>query len=68
MMSEFLTVDSLWAIVMVVLLIASLSRVSWISLSFLLSRAEVASSSSRMVGFWRMDLAMDILCFWPPDS
>mmetsp|Transcript_27590 Transcript_27590/g.66438 ORF Transcript_27590/g.66438 Transcript_27590/m.66438 type:complete len:98 (-) Transcript_27590:2823-3116(-) len=32
------------------------------------SRAEVASSSKRILGFFTSARAIAILCFWPPDS
>ena len=63
MLSEFIIVLTLWAIVSVVLPFDILSRVFWINFSFLLSRAEVASSRIRIFGFLIRDLAIAILCF-----
>ncbi len=40
----------------------------WISRSVPVSSAEVASSSSRIGGFFRMVRAMATRCFSPPDS
>ena len=62
-----MTVLTRWAIVMVDFYSAILFRVFWINFQFLLSRAEVASSSNNNFGFLRRALAMAILCFWPPD-
>jgi len=64
-------VDSLWAITMVVIfpvLYLYLSIASWTAASFTLSKAEVASSSKRILGSFRKALAMATLCFWPPES
>ena len=43
-------------------------RLAWISFSVWVSRAEVASSKSRMAGRLRMVRAMATRCFSPPDS
>ena len=67
-MSAFLTVDSLCATMMVVRPVSSLSRASCTTASLSLSRAEVASSRSRICGFLIRARAMAILCFCPPDS
>ena len=40
----------------------------WISLSVSVSTEAVASSSIRIFGFERMALAIEILCFSPPES
>ena len=45
----------------------ALSRADWTMASDSLSRADVASSSNKILGFLRMALAMATLCFWPPD-
>ena len=57
----------LCAIVKLVFPCMSLSKEDCTFYSFALSRAEVASSSSIMLGFLRMTLAMATLCFWPPE-
>ena len=57
----------LCATVTVVIPFVTLFKVFWISLSFLRSRAEVASSKSNILGFLRSALAIAILCFWPPE-
>ena len=45
-----------------------LSIASYTSFSFILSRADVASSS-RIIGVsFKIALAIEILCFWPPDN
>jgi hypothetical protein len=46
----------------------SFLRAFSIFFSVRLSRAEVASSSTSISGFFRKSLAMDILCFSPPES
>jgi hypothetical protein len=56
-------VDNLCAITIVVLQFISLFNAFWISFSVLLSRAEVASSSTRILGFFKNNLAIEILCF-----
>jgi hypothetical protein len=45
-----------------------LSIASWTAASFTLSKAEVASSSKRILGSFKKALAMATLCFWPPES
>jgi len=45
-----------------------LSIASCTILSFVLSRADVASSKRIIFGFFKKALAMAILCFWPPES
>ena len=47
---------------------ATRSSASWISCSVWLSSAEVASSSIRMGGAFRMVRAIATRCFSPPDS
>ncbi|KVH98170.1 Protein of unknown function DUF1602 [Cynara cardunculus var. scolymus] len=44
------------------------SRASWTRASDLRSNALVASSRSKMAGFFRIARAMAILCFCPPDN
>ena len=64
-------VESLWAITIIVMLplvLRKLSIASYTALSFTLSRAEVASSNNRILGFFKKALAIAILCFYPPDS
>mmetsp|Transcript_3612 Transcript_3612/g.8405 ORF Transcript_3612/g.8405 Transcript_3612/m.8405 type:complete len:92 (-) Transcript_3612:1252-1527(-) len=46
----------------------SCSRASWTMPSDSASKADVASSSRRMVGFARMARAIATRCFWPPLS
>mmetsp|Transcript_16791 Transcript_16791/g.14690 ORF Transcript_16791/g.14690 Transcript_16791/m.14690 type:complete len:92 (-) Transcript_16791:399-674(-) len=60
-------VVNLWAIQTVVLPSETLSRVAWISNSFFLSKAEVASSSNKIGGFFKIALAIANLCFCPPE-
>ena len=67
MSSALLTVESLWAMMIVVLPTASFSNVSWIFASVTLSSAEVASSRIRIGGFFRKIRAIEILCFCPPE-
>lgn len=45
-----------------------LSIASCTFLSLALSKAEVASSSNKILGFLRKALAIAILCFCPPDN
>mmetsp|Transcript_55765 Transcript_55765/g.109164 ORF Transcript_55765/g.109164 Transcript_55765/m.109164 type:complete len:243 (+) Transcript_55765:191-919(+) len=62
------TVESRCAITSVVRPFINLSRASCTSLSLCVSRAAVASSRTKILGFRRIALAMAILCLWPPDS
>mmetsp|Transcript_17462 Transcript_17462/g.43543 ORF Transcript_17462/g.43543 Transcript_17462/m.43543 type:complete len:87 (-) Transcript_17462:1443-1703(-) len=69
--SQFLTVDSLWAIMMVQP--DAFSSIIWSSAacttsSDLESRALVASSRRTMLGLRMMARAMARRCFWPPES
>mmetsp|Transcript_9271 Transcript_9271/g.18898 ORF Transcript_9271/g.18898 Transcript_9271/m.18898 type:complete len:179 (+) Transcript_9271:2940-3476(+) len=66
--SAFLTVESRWATTMVVRPTLARSRASWTSRSLRASRADVASSRSKIDGRRTRALAMAILCFCPPDS
>lgn len=68
MTSTFLIVDSLWAIIMVLLSFCAFSRASCTIPSLCASSAEVASSNSNNFGSLTKALAMAILCFWPPES
>jgi len=45
-----------------------LSMASCTALSLTLSKAEVASSSSKIFGFFKKALAIAILYFYPPES
>jgi len=65
MLSEFKTVVNLWAIVIVVLPLEISSRVVWISYSFFLSKADVASSNNKINGFFKIALAIHNLYFCP---
>lgn len=69
-LSQFLTVDNLCAInIMVLYLIfMSFSIASYTMLSLYESSAEVASSKTRILGSLISALAMAILCFYPPDN
>ena len=63
-------VESRWAISKVICsFLAEIERmVSVISSSVIESNADVASSKSNTRGFLSKALAMEILCFSPPDS
>ena len=61
-------VESRCAITSVVRFFDTRSSASWISFSVWLSSAEVASSSSRIGGAFRMVRAIATRCFSPPDS
>ena len=67
-MSELIIVESLWAIVIVVWLADTSSSDNRISFSVSLSRAEVASSKTRIRGFFSIVRAIAIRCFSPPDN
>mmetsp|Transcript_28312 Transcript_28312/g.39366 ORF Transcript_28312/g.39366 Transcript_28312/m.39366 type:complete len:83 (-) Transcript_28312:2469-2717(-) len=69
-LSEFLTVLSRWAIMIVVLARRwiNLSNAACTTASLLLSKAEVASSNRRIAGFCRIARAMATRCFCPPLS
>lgn len=69
MVSERLIVDSLWAMLMVVLFPRSKAESALLTrVSDSASRADVASSKIRMSGFLMRARAMAILCFCPPES
>lgn len=59
---------SRWAMMSTVRPLVALSRASCTTRSDSASRALVASSSTRMLGFLIRARAMAIRCFWPPDS
>ena len=61
-------VESRCAITSVVRFFDTRSSASWISLSVWLSSADVASSSSRIGGAFRMVRAIATRCFSPPES
>ncbi len=66
--SALTIVDSLWAITRVVRFLATSSRAAWISRSVLISSADVASSSTSILGFFSTVRAIATRCFSPPDS
>ena len=66
--SAFSIVVSLCAMTSVVLFLASFSKDSWTICSLSLSSAEVASSNISIGGFLRNTLAIESLCFCPPES
>mmetsp|Transcript_139872 Transcript_139872/g.198092 ORF Transcript_139872/g.198092 Transcript_139872/m.198092 type:complete len:93 (+) Transcript_139872:261-539(+) len=72
MMSELRIVVSRWAMETVVMLCPFWfrrdSNVSWTMRSDSLSRAEVASSRSKIWGFFAKARAMASRCRWPPES
>lgn len=63
-LSALSTVVSLWAIAIVVRPFETLSNAPYIFFSFFLSRALVASSNSKIFGFFNIARAMHSLCFW----
>ena len=67
-LSAFLIVERRCAIAITVLPSLRVSRERWIAASVSLSTAEVASSKINISGFFKMALAIDILCRWPPES
>mmetsp|Transcript_49001 Transcript_49001/g.101112 ORF Transcript_49001/g.101112 Transcript_49001/m.101112 type:complete len:99 (-) Transcript_49001:338-634(-) len=68
--SALRTVDRRWAmtITLLPLLATSRSRASWTMDSLSASRALVASSNTRILGFRRMARATERRCFCPPDT
>lgn len=60
-------VSILWAILIDVLLIIIRSSEFCTFVSFLLSRADVASSRRRIVGYLNITRAIATLCFCPPE-
>ena len=67
-MSAFLIVERRWAIAITVLPSFRVSKERCIAASVSLSTAEVASSSINISGFFKIALAIDILCLCPPES
>ena len=63
-----LIVDSLWAIIIVVLSFINSLIASCTLFSDCESNDEVASSNIKIDGFFKIVLAIDILCLCPPDS
>jgi len=61
-LSAFLIVERRCAIAITVLPSLRVSRERWIAASVSLSTAEVASSKINISGFFKMALAIDILC------
>ncbi|KAL7738620.1 hypothetical protein ACLKA6_006914 [Drosophila palustris] len=66
--SASLTVLNRWAIVTQVRPARASSRACWTTFSLSRSRADVASSSMRILGFLTSARAMAMRCFWPPDN
>ena len=62
------TVESRWAMTMLVRPFMRCASESWMSASDSLSSALVASSRMRMRGSARKARAMAMRCFWPPES
>ena len=60
--------SSLWVMFRLLFPFMIPSNDSWTLASFSGSSAEVASSSSSILGCRRRVLAIAILCFWPPDT
>ena len=67
-LSQFITVDNLCAIIIVVLFLVRFSMAFWITDSDSESKDDVASSNNIIEEFFNMALAIDNLCFWPPDN
>lgn len=67
-LSHYSIVDILWAIMIVVLPFIAFSRAYCTFFWESSSKAEVASSSSKIFGFLMMVLAIATLCFCPPES
>mmetsp|Transcript_49286 Transcript_49286/g.131885 ORF Transcript_49286/g.131885 Transcript_49286/m.131885 type:complete len:107 (+) Transcript_49286:233-553(+) len=67
MQEDRTTVESLCAMMKVVLPTISLSSACWTMCSFSLSRALVASSSNSTLGLRMTARAMATRCFWPPE-
>ena len=61
-------VDSLWAIIIVVLFLVKFSIAFWITASDSESKDEVASSNNIIGESFNIALAIDNLCFCPPDN
>ena len=67
-LSALWIVESLWAITNVVLFLVKLFIAFWTTSSDSASSDEVASSKRIIGDSLRIALAIDILCFWPPES
>jgi len=67
-LSIFMTVESLCAMTIVVLFFMTSSIASWINCSDSESNDEVASSSTRILLFSRIALAIATLCLSHPDN
>ena len=61
-------VDKRWAITKDVLPTINFSKASCTNFSDSESKADVASSKIKIVGFFKIALAIAIRCFWPPES
>mmetsp|Transcript_24308 Transcript_24308/g.52410 ORF Transcript_24308/g.52410 Transcript_24308/m.52410 type:complete len:85 (-) Transcript_24308:570-824(-) len=61
-------VESLWATTITVRPMTALSIACWTKCSDSASRALVASSSNKILGFIKRALAIATRCFCPPDS
>ena len=68
MRSRWAMVESRWATTTTVLPAISRSRASWMARSVIESRAEVASSRTRMGAFLRITRAMAMRWRCPPES
>ena len=64
---QTLMVEIRCAMAILVLFSINALRLAWTNYSLAESKALVASSSNKMFEFFRMALAIAILCFWPPD-
>ena len=67
-LSASIIVDNLWAITRVVFLLDNFLRDFSIDFSVFESKADVASSKIKILGFLRSALAIATLCFSPPES
>ena len=67
-LSALWIVDSLCAITKVVLFLVRFIIASWTVASDSASRDEVASSNKIIGDSFKIARAIEILCFWPPDS
>ena len=67
-MSEFNIVDNLWAMTIVVLPFVKKVIAFWILSSVSASNDDVASSNKIIGLFFKIALAIDNLCYSPPDS
>ena len=60
--------DILWAMTIFVVLFKSSFKAFLISLSVFVSTADVLSSKIKILGFFKIALAIQSLCFWPPET